>query len=62
VFAAGHRLKLSISCLDHAMYPPADMELGHDHQPWHLCRRETVTHTIFHDAERPSRLLLPILA
>jgi putative CocE/NonD family hydrolase len=61
VFAAGHRIKLSISCLDHAMWPPRDLELGNDHQPWHLCRKATVTHRIFHDADRPSRLLLPVV-
>jgi putative CocE/NonD family hydrolase len=61
VFAPGHRIKLSISCLDHTAWPPRDPELGADHQPWHLCRKATVAHTIFHDAERPSRLLLPFL-
>jgi putative CocE/NonD family hydrolase len=61
VFAAGHRIKLSLSCLDHAMWPPPDLELGHDHQPWHLCRKATVTHTIFHDRDNPSRLLLPFV-
>lgn len=61
VFAAGHRIKLSISCLDHPMWPPPDLELGHDHQPWHLCRRATVTHTILHDRRHRSRLLLPFV-
>ena len=59
VFAPGHRIKLSISCMDHAHWPPPDPELGIGHQPWHVCRKATVTHTIFHDRERPSRLLLP---
>jgi uncharacterized protein len=58
VFGAGHRIKLSLSCADHAQWPPRDMELGQDHQPWHVCRKATVTHTIFHDREHPSRLLL----
>ena len=61
VFAPGHRIKLSISCLDHTAWPPRDIELGADHQPWHLCRKATVTHTIFHDAANPSRLLLPFV-
>jgi hypothetical protein len=61
VFAPGHRIKLSISCLDHAMWPPRDLELGSDHQPWHVCRKETVAHTIFHDGDNPSRLLLPFV-
>ena len=62
VFGAGHRIKLSISCLDHTAWPPRDPELGSDHQPWHLCRRATVTHTIFHDDGHPSRLLLPFVS
>jgi hypothetical protein len=61
VFKAGHRIKLSISCLDHPMWPPPDLELGHDHQPWHVCRKATVTHTILRDRQRPSRLLLPFV-
>jgi uncharacterized protein len=58
VFGAGHRIKLSLSCADHAQWPPRDMELGQDHQPWHVCGKATVTHTIFHDRKHPSRLLL----
>jgi putative CocE/NonD family hydrolase len=61
VLAPGHRLKLSISCLDHAGWPPIDPELGTMHQPWHICRNETVTHTIYHDHEYPSRVLLPYI-
>jgi predicted acyl esterase len=61
VIRAGHRVKLSISCLDHAGWPPVDPELGTGHQPWHVCRNETVTHRVFHDRERPSRLLLPFV-
>jgi predicted acyl esterase len=58
VFPPGHRIKLSVSCADHAQWPPRDMELGQDHQPWHLCRKATVTHAIFHDRDHRSRLLL----
>jgi predicted acyl esterase len=61
VIRAANRIKLSISCLDHAGWPPVDPELGTGHQPWHVCRGETVTHTIFHDRQRPSRLLLPVI-
>ena len=53
VFAEGHRIKLSISALDHSMWPPRDIELGADHQPWHVCRSETVSHTI-HTGSRQS--------
>jgi putative CocE/NonD family hydrolase len=61
VIAAGHRLKLSISCLDHARWPPVDPELGTMHQPWHVCRNETVSHSIFHDRRYRSRVLLPYI-
>jgi hypothetical protein len=29
--------------------------------PYHICRSETVTHQIYHDAQRPSHLLLPAI-
>jgi predicted acyl esterase len=61
VIRAGHRIKLSISCLDHAHWPPPDPELGTGHQPWHVCRNETVTHTVLHDRTHPSRVLLPFI-
>ena len=62
VFEKGHRIKLSISCLDHAMWPPRDPELGADHQPWHVCRSETVSHSIRMGPEHRSRLLLPLVS
>jgi predicted acyl esterase len=61
IVARGHRLKLSISCLDHAGWPPIDPELGTMHQPWHIGRNATVTHSIFHDPQQPSRVLLPFV-
>jgi hypothetical protein len=59
VLRAGHRLKLAISAMDHAGWPPIDPELGTGHQPWHVCRNATVTHRIAHDRRHPSRLLVP---
>ena len=44
------------------MWPPRDLELGADHQPWHVCRAETVAHSVHRSAERPSALLLPVVA
>lgn len=61
VIAVGHRLKLSISCLDHAAWPPIDPELGTGHQPWHICRNETVSHSLFHDRRYRSRVLVPFI-
>jgi predicted acyl esterase len=62
VFHRGHAIKLTITCLDHAYWPPADLEIGGaNHMPWHVARSETVTHHVFHDRDRPSRLLLPVV-
>jgi predicted acyl esterase len=61
VFRAGHRLRLSIHALDHAHWPPADLELGAGHVPWHVARNATVTHLIHHGPSLPSRLLLPVV-
>ena len=30
--------------------------------PYHICSSKTVTHRIYRDADRPSHLLLPLLA
>jgi uncharacterized protein len=62
VFATDHRIKLSVSCLDHSMWPPRDLELGADHQPWHVCRSVTVSHSIHMSAEHPSALVLPMVS
>jgi uncharacterized protein len=62
VFAKGHRIKLSLSCLDHAQWPPRDIELGADHQPWHLCRNATVAHEIHLGGPHASRLLVPLVS
>jgi predicted acyl esterase len=61
VFGPGHRLRLSITALDHVYYPPFDVELGAGHLPWHICRNATVTHHIHHGPATPSRLLLPVI-
>lgn len=61
VFGKGHRVKVSIGCLDHSMWPPRDLELGADHQPWHVCRGATVSHSIQRGPEYPSALLLPLV-
>jgi hypothetical protein len=29
--------------------------------PYHVCRSETVTHSIYHDPEPPSHLLLAVI-
>jgi hypothetical protein len=29
--------------------------------PYHICSSKTVVHKIYHDAKRPSHLLLPVI-
>jgi hypothetical protein len=29
--------------------------------PYHVCSSRTVTHSVYHDAERPSHLLMPVI-
>lgn len=64
VFKVGHRIKLVISCMDHARardYDLAPESLGRTHSPWHLCSSKTTLHEVFHDADNPSHLLLPVI-
>jgi uncharacterized protein len=62
IFRRNHRLVVSISCQDHAHWPPADLEIGGaGHMPWHVCSSRTTTHRIFHDPQHPSHLLLPVI-
>lgn len=62
VFRRGHRIVLSISCQDHAQWPPADPEIGgRGHLPWHVCSSSVVTHRVHHGPAHPSRLILPII-
>ena len=64
VFKAGHRLKLAITCMDHAHardWRLAPVSIGRSHSPWHICSAVTTLHKIYHDPERPSHLLLPVI-
>lgn len=61
LFAAGHRLRLSISAMDHAFHPPFDPELGAGHLPWHICRNAVVSHALHHGPTAPSHVLLPVV-
>src|SRR5262249_27672774 len=48
VFAAGHRIRLAISCLDHAL-AVSNPHILAGHLPWHVARAETVLHRVHHD-------------
>ena len=61
LLARGAKLKLTITSLDHALAPGQKLVLGPGHMPWHICSQDAVVHRIYHDLERPSRLLLPVV-
>ena len=64
MFKAGHRIKVVIYSMDHARardYDLAPESLGRNHAPWHLCSSKTALHKVFHDAEHPSHILLPVI-
>jgi putative CocE/NonD family hydrolase len=58
-FKAGHRICLEISAMDAPTGTGALTNV--EYIPYHVCRSETVTHSIYHDADRPSHLLLPLI-
>jgi predicted acyl esterase len=64
VFKAGHRIRLVIYSMDHAVsrdWKLAPASIGRSHSPWHICSAKTTLHKIHHDAQHPSHLLLPII-
>jgi uncharacterized protein len=58
-FKAGHRLCLEITSMDVPTGTGAMTDV--EYIPYHVCRNETVTHSIYHDAEHPSHLLVPVI-
>ena len=58
-FKAGHRICLEITAMDAPTGTGAMTNV--EYIPYHVCRSETVTHSIYHDGERPSHLLLPVI-
>ncbi len=58
-FKAGHRLCLEITSMDVPTGTGAMTDV--EYIPYHVCRSETVTHSIYHDAEHPSHLLIPVI-
>jgi putative CocE/NonD family hydrolase len=59
-FKAGHRLCLEITSMDVPTGTGAMTDV--EYIPYHVCRSETVTHSIYHDAVRPSHLLIPVIS
>jgi predicted acyl esterase len=58
-FKAGHRICLEITSMDVPTGTGAMTNV--EYIPYHVCRSETVTHSIYHDAKHPSHLLLPVI-
>jgi putative CocE/NonD family hydrolase len=58
-FKARHRICLEITSMDVPTGTGAMTNV--EYIPYHVCSSQTVTHRVYHDAERPSHLLLPII-
>jgi uncharacterized protein len=58
-FKAGHRLCLEVTAMDVPTGTGAMTDV--EYIPYHVCRSETVTHGIYHDAAHPSHLLIPVI-
>lgn len=58
-FKAGHRIALDIMSLD----KPTGVAgaTNAEYIPYHVGSSKTTVHTIYHDAQRPSHLLLPVI-
>ena len=58
-FKRGHRIAIEITALD----VPTGVAgaTNAEYLPYHICCSRTVVHHIFHDPNRPSHLLLPVL-
>jgi uncharacterized protein len=59
LFRKGHRICLEITSLDLAtgVLGATDVE----YIPYHVCSSRTVVHSVYHDANHPSHLLLPVI-
>jgi predicted acyl esterase len=60
LFKAGHRICLDITSMDVPTGTGAMTNV--EYIPYHICCNETVTHQIYHDAQRPSHLLVPAIS
>ncbi len=58
VFKAGHQIRLEVSSSN---FPRFDRNLNTGHQPGMDAEMKVADQTIFHDAQRPSHLTLPII-
>jgi uncharacterized protein len=59
LFRKGHRICLEIASLD--LPTGIGGATNAEYIPYHICSSKTTLHRIYHDAQRPSHLLLPII-
>lgn len=59
MFRRGHRICLDICAAD--MPTGIGGATNAEYVPYHICSGRTVVHTVYHDASRPSHLLLPVV-
>jgi predicted acyl esterase len=59
LFRKGHRICLEIASLD--LPTGIGGATNAEYIPYHICSSRTTLHRIYHDAQRPSHLLLPII-
>ena len=59
LFRRGHRICLEITSLD--LPTGVAGATNAEYVPYHICSSRTVVHRIYHDAKRPSHLLLPVV-
>ena len=59
LFRRGHRICVEITSLDLSTGVLGATNV--EYIPYHVCSSRTVVHSIYHDADRPSHLLLPVI-
>jgi predicted acyl esterase len=59
LFRQGHRICLEITSLD--LPTGVAGATNAEYVPYHVCSAKTVLHKVYHDANRPSHLLLPVI-
>ena len=59
LFRKGHRICLEITSLD--LPTGIGGATNAEYIPYHICSSRTTLHHIYHDAKRPSHLLLPVI-
>ena len=59
LFRAGHRICVEIRSLD--VPTGIGSATNAEYVPYHVCSSRTTLHHIYHDTQRPSHLLLPVI-